>query len=78
MKGSTPETVPAYIARFPRAVQAALVLENIALLERVSRLARTDPLTGLLNRRELETRFDVERSRSERDDAPLSMLPHNP
>lgn len=24
MKGSTPETVPAYIARFPRAVQAAL------------------------------------------------------
>ncbi len=54
--------------------QAALVLENIALLERVSRLARTDPLTGLLNRRELETRFDVERSRSERDDAPLSML----
>ncbi len=54
--------------------QAALVLENLGLLDRVSRLARTDPLTGLLNRRELEARFDVERSRSERDKAPLSML----
>jgi diguanylate cyclase (GGDEF)-like protein len=54
--------------------QTALVLENLSLLDRVSRLARTDPLTGLLNRRELEARFDLERSRSERDKAPLSML----
>ncbi len=54
--------------------QTALVLENLSLLDRVSRLARTDPLTGLLNRRELEARFDVERSRSERDATPLSML----
>jgi diguanylate cyclase (GGDEF)-like protein len=54
--------------------QAALVLENLELLDRVSNLAKTDPLTGLLNRRELEARFDVERSRSERDKAPLSML----
>ncbi|MBL9022859.1 MAG: GGDEF domain-containing protein [Myxococcales bacterium] len=54
--------------------QAAVVLENLSLLDRVSRLARTDPLTGLLNRRELEARFDVERSRSERDKAALSML----
>lgn len=54
--------------------QSALVLENLSLLDRVSRLARTDPLTGLLNRRELEARFDVERSRSEREKAALSML----
>ena len=54
--------------------QSALVLENLSLLDRVSRLARTDPLTGLLNRRELEARFDLERSRSERDKGALSML----
>lgn len=53
---------------------ASLVLSNLSLLERVSALARTDPLTGLLNRRELETRIALERSRSERDQSELGLL----
>lgn len=53
---------------------ASLVLSNLSLLDRVSTLARTDPLTGLLNRRELEARIALERSRSERDQSELGLL----
>lgn len=52
----------------------SLVLSNLSLLDRVSTLARTDPLTGLLNRRELETRLELERARSEREQRPLGLL----
>jgi diguanylate cyclase (GGDEF)-like protein len=54
--------------------QMALVLENLALLSRVAELASTDALTGLLNRREFDTRFEQERSRCLRSGAPLSLL----
>lgn len=45
---------------------AALVLENLRLLESVETLARHDALTGLFNRREFETRLAEEQSRSQR------------
>ncbi|MBX3232030.1 MAG: GGDEF domain-containing protein [Labilithrix sp.] len=54
--------------------QIALVWENLSLLARVAEHARTDPLTGILNRRELEIRFEQERSRSARSGASLSLV----
>jgi diguanylate cyclase (GGDEF)-like protein len=54
--------------------QTALVWENLSLLERVAELAMTDGLTGLLNRREFDARFERERSRSERAGTPLSLV----
>jgi diguanylate cyclase (GGDEF)-like protein len=54
--------------------QAALAWENLSLLARVGDLARMDPLTGVLNRRELELRFAREKSRCERSGATLSVL----
>ncbi len=45
---------------------AALVLENLRLLESVETLARHDSLTGLFNRREFETRLQEEQSRAQR------------
>jgi diguanylate cyclase (GGDEF)-like protein len=45
---------------------AALVLENLRLLETVETLARHDGLTGLFNRREFETRLQEEQSRAQR------------
>jgi diguanylate cyclase (GGDEF)-like protein len=45
---------------------AALVLENLRLLESVETLARHDGLTGLFNRREFETRLQEEQSRAQR------------
>ena len=45
---------------------AALVLENLRLLESVETLARHDALTGLFNRREFETRMQDEQSRAQR------------
>ena len=54
--------------------QTALVWENLSLLERVAELAMTDALTGLLNRREFEARFERERSRSARAKTPLTLV----
>jgi diguanylate cyclase (GGDEF)-like protein len=54
--------------------QTALVWENLELLKRVEALARYDSLTGLLNRREFEARFQAERSRSQRSGDPCSLL----
>jgi diguanylate cyclase (GGDEF)-like protein len=54
--------------------QTALVWENLSLLRRVEQLARYDSLTGVFNRREFETRFQDEHSRSQRSQAPLSLL----
>lgn len=54
--------------------QTALVWENLTLLARVAEHARTDALTGILNRRAFETRFEQERSRSARSGASLSLV----
>lgn len=54
--------------------QASLAWENLRLRREVEDLARTDPETGLHNRRELELRFSQERSRAQRATAPLSLL----
>lgn len=54
--------------------QAGLVWENFTLLDRVASLAREDALTGLLNRREFETRFASEASRARRSHAALGLL----
>lgn len=52
----------------------ALAWETLRLLYEVEHLARTDPLTGLLNRREFEARFTHERSRATRSGTSLSLL----
>jgi diguanylate cyclase (GGDEF)-like protein/putative nucleotidyltransferase with HDIG domain len=44
------------------------------LIERLTDAVRTDPLTGLLNRRGLEETFEVEMERSRRAKAPLTLL----
>jgi diguanylate cyclase (GGDEF)-like protein len=54
--------------------QTALFWENLSLLHHVAELAQIDGLTGLLNRREFDARFERERSRSERSATPLSLL----
>jgi diguanylate cyclase (GGDEF)-like protein len=53
---------------------AALVWETLRLLKENEELARHDPLTGLLNRRELESRLTHERSRAQRAKTPLAFL----
>jgi diguanylate cyclase (GGDEF)-like protein len=53
---------------------AAVVWENLTLLEHVDHLARRDALTGLFNRREFELRFAEEQSRSERSGTSCSLL----
>jgi two-component system cell cycle response regulator len=61
----------------------ALALAGLALQQRkriaelrarVSNAARTDPLTGLLNRRALEEMLDIELERAMRADRPLSVI----
>jgi len=59
------------------AAQAVLLLERATVMERndqLERLSVTDPLTGLYNRRFLETRFEEERSRSQRQGNPFSLI----
>ncbi len=51
-----------------------LAWETLRLLKEVQQLARTDVLTGLLNRREFESRFTHERSRAQRGKSSLSLL----
>ncbi|MBI5479706.1 MAG: GGDEF domain-containing protein [Deltaproteobacteria bacterium] len=51
-----------------------MVWENLLLLKRVETLARVDSLTGVLNRREFEARFEAERSRALRSQGPCSLL----
>jgi diguanylate cyclase (GGDEF)-like protein len=47
---------------------------NAALLRQVNDAARTDPLTGLLNRRALEQRLEFEYKRASRDKSPLALV----
>lgn len=56
------------------AAHAALALRNAALLEEVGRLAHTDPLTGLANRRVLEDALTREIARSVRTGEPVSLV----
>jgi diguanylate cyclase (GGDEF)-like protein len=54
--------------------QAGLVVHNLELLERIEALARTDALTGVSSRREVEARWGEERARALRSGRPLSVL----
>lgn len=58
-----------------RALQAlAKVLERIDEQQELLTEARTDPLTGLLNRRALDERLEAELARQDRSGGPLSLL----
>jgi len=54
--------------------QAAVVIENARLFEETKRLAATDPLTGVWNRRHIESRFRTEMERARRFGHALSVL----
>jgi diguanylate cyclase (GGDEF)-like protein len=54
--------------------QAALALANAQLFRQTLELSRTDGLTGVPNRRELESRLALEWSHAERYSEPLSVL----
>ena len=56
------------------AAQAALAIENARLMREVGRLAATDALTGLANRRTLATDIDRALSRARRTGRPVSMV----
>jgi diguanylate cyclase (GGDEF)-like protein len=59
-------------------VVLALEGRNQSLLGRVVAEARTDPLTGLLNRRGLEERAEVEIARTRRDGTPMAVASFDP
>lgn len=50
------------------------LVANAALLREVNQAARTDPLTGLLNRRALEQRLEFEFKRASRDQTALALV----
>ena len=57
--------------------QAVLMIDRAAVLERAGQLEQlsiTDPLTGLYNRRFLESRLEEERSRSQRQGQAFSLI----
>lgn len=56
------------------AIQAAIALVNARLFEMQERLAARDPLTGLLNRRELHEHLSREIERSRRDGGGFSLV----
>ncbi|MCJ7667470.1 MAG: GAF domain-containing protein [Anaerolineae bacterium] len=56
------------------ASQAATAIENARLYEETKRLAATDPLTGVWNRRHIEERLRTEAARARRFYHPLSVL----
>jgi diguanylate cyclase (GGDEF)-like protein len=56
------------------ASQAALALANAQLFQETLELSLKDGLTGILNRRALESRLELEWSRALRDEAPLSVV----
>lgn len=56
------------------AVKISICLSNVTSRERLTFLATRDPLTGLLNRREMETTLDREFSRAVRYGTPLAVL----
>jgi diguanylate cyclase (GGDEF)-like protein len=56
------------------ASHGALALRNAWLLEEVQRMAETDPLTGLANRRVFEKALEREIARASRTGQPVSLL----
>lgn len=58
----------------PLALHAATALERASLLRRLNELARTDPLTGLANRRVWEETLERELARAARESQPLSLV----
>ena len=54
--------------------ETAVAVERSDMLAQLAALARTDPLTGLANRRVWEERLPVEIARAERSGEPLSLL----
>lgn len=54
--------------------EAAMAIENAQLRSELRRLAVTDPLTGLLNRREIERLLAIELERAARHGRPLSLM----
>jgi diguanylate cyclase (GGDEF)-like protein len=56
------------------AVARMLAARNERLVERLIAESRIDPLTGVLNRRGLAERFDVELARSLREERPLALV----
>jgi len=54
--------------------EAAITVENVQLRSELRRLAVTDPLTGLLNRREIEQLLLAEAERAHRYHRPLALL----
>jgi len=55
-------------------LKISLCLSNVAAHERLQHLAFHDPLTGLLNRRVMETMLEQEYERSKRYRSPLSVI----
>ena len=60
-------------AVFLLADKASLAFEHDEMVQRLARLAATDPLTGLSNRRAWDERLSLEMSRSSRDGKPLTI-----
>ncbi|MQA99088.1 MAG: diguanylate cyclase [Actinobacteria bacterium] len=56
------------------AAHAALTIRNAWLLEQVQRMAETDALTGVANRRVFELTLQKELARSQRNGEPLTLL----
>jgi diguanylate cyclase (GGDEF)-like protein len=56
------------------ASQASLALANAQLFQETLELSLKDGLTGILNRRALESRIELEWSRALRDQAPMSIV----
>ncbi|MCD6430110.1 MAG: sensor domain-containing diguanylate cyclase [Deltaproteobacteria bacterium] len=52
----------------------AIVIENCLLTAQLQKLLRTDPLTGLFNRRTLDEVLPIEFARAHRYDHPLSLI----
>lgn len=69
---SSPEVPPVAVMRSLRAL--ATVLDRISDQERLLTEARTDPLTGLLNRRALDERLEAELARQARSGGVASLL----
>ncbi len=70
--------VPAVPGRLQRlmgviAAEAAVAIDRAALMDRLERMAHTDDLTGLTNRRAWDLDLDREVARARRDDTPLAV-----
>jgi diguanylate cyclase (GGDEF)-like protein len=76
LAAATPRRLPRTLVQFLRSLctEAAIALENAQLRSDLRRLAVTDYLTGLPNRREIERRLFVELEAAKRYCRPLTIL----